>query len=260
MIPTPPQEILDIQINSSLNEAPPKHIHQLDRLPEPNLDRFLGNSYSQMNIQTAKLERFNEERYHNRKRIKSGRVLQGMNVSSLEHCSDYTKRLYCSIDQWGNQRASSAKPVNIKGIKYKFTIMDLNKYSNDIKYGRFNWPVHYVTVGKKINNPKARKEALVTEIHFDRLLRILKETDWADSPLYQIFLEHGRWKHTVDEIYSELELKYLYSSLTNMVREGDPNFEEFNQNEGLAIISRHWLKTVNTLEHLMNLMNMMYYF
>jgi hypothetical protein len=40
----------------------------------------------------------------------------------------------------------------------------------------------------------------------------------------------------------------------------DPNFEEFNQNEGQAIISKHWTKTVQTLGHLMNLMNMMYYF
>lgn len=138
--------------------------------------------------------------------------------------------------------------------------MDLNKYSDDLKYGRFNWPVNYVTVGKKIKDPNKKKEVLAHEIHFDRLLRILKETDWAESPLYQIFLEHGRWKHEYDNIYSEIELKYLYSSLTNMVKEDDPNFEEFNQNEGEAIINRHWAKTVNTLEHLMNLMNMMYYF
>jgi len=45
-----------------------------------------------------------------------------------------------------------------------------------------------------------------------------------------------------------------------MVKEDDPNFEEFKENEGLAIISRHWLKTVSTMEHLMNMMNMMYYF
>jgi hypothetical protein len=57
-----------------------------------------------------------------------------------------------------------------------------------------------------------------------------------------------------------MELKYLYSSLTSMVKEDNPNFEEFNQNEGLAIISRHWEKTFQTMEHLFNLMNMMYYF
>lgn len=45
-----------------------------------------------------------------------------------------------------------------------------------------------------------------------------------------------------------------------MSKEDNPNFREFQDNEGLAIIHRHWLKCVNTLEHLMNLMNMMYYF
>lgn len=59
----------------------------------------------------------------------------------MEAYSDYSKRLYYSIDQWGTKRPTSAKPVNIRGIKYKFMIMDLNKYTDDTKYGRFNWPV-----------------------------------------------------------------------------------------------------------------------
>jgi len=75
-----------------------------------------------------------------------------------------------------------------------------------------------------------------------------------------MFKEHGRWKHEDDAIYSEIELKYLYSSLTSMVDENDPNSAEFEQTEGLAIINKHWVKTVNTLQKLMNTMNMMYYF
>ena len=134
-------------------------------------------------MSTPKLEKFSESKYKKRK-LRSGRALKGLHVSNMDNYSEYSKHLYYSIDQWGNKRATSAKPLNIRGIKYKFTIMDLNKYGNDIKYGRFNWPVEYVTVGKKINNPKVRKQALVNEIHFDRLLRLLKETDWADSPLY----------------------------------------------------------------------------
>lgn len=39
-----------------------------------------------------------------------------------------------------------------------------------------------------------------------------------------------------------------------------PNYEEFNQTEGQAIIQKHWGKTVHTLEILMNQMNMMYFF
>ena len=38
------------------------------------------------------------------------------------------------------------------------------------------------------------------------------------------------------------------------------NGEEFNDNEGLAIVGKHWSKCVLTLQRLMNQMNMMYYF
>jgi hypothetical protein len=66
-------------------------------------------------------------------------------------------------------------------------------------------------------------------MHFDTLFNILRETDWFDSPLYKLFKQHGRWKHVSQDIYSEIELKYLYSSLTTMVKdESDPNYEEFN--------------------------------
>jgi hypothetical protein len=40
----------------------------------------------------------------------------------------------------------------------------------------------------------------------------------------------------------------------------EQNNEEFNKNEGKAIILKHWSKTIDTLEHLMTQMNMMYYF
>ena len=99
-----------------------------------------------------------------------------------------------------------------------------------MKYGNFNWPVRYCTIGKKIPNPVERKETLVKEIHFDTLLRILKYTDWSKAPIYEKYLEHGRWKDDDAEIYSEIELKYLICSLGRMVNE--PNYEEFNENEG----------------------------
>ena len=71
-------------------------------------------------------------------------------------------------------------------------------------------------------------------------------------------MDHGRWVHTDQQIYSEIELKYLISSLSNMANEN--NNEEFNLNEGYAIIAKHWSKTVDTLQNLMCSMNMMYYF
>lgn len=90
------------------------------------------------------------------------------------------------------------------------------------------------------------------------MLRILKQTDWQKAPLYQQFRKYGRWTHHDESIYSEIELKYLCSSLEHMVNQ--PNYEEFNQTEGQAIIQKHWGKTVHTLEILMNQMNMMYFF
>jgi len=64
-------------------------------------------------------------------------------------------------------------------------MVNLGKYQDALKYGNFNWPVRYCTIGKKIPNPTERKETLVKEIHFDTLLRILKHTDWAKAPIYE---------------------------------------------------------------------------
>lgn len=123
--------------------------------------------------------------------------------------------------------------------------MNLGKYEDKTKYGNFNWPVKFCTVGRKIPNPKERKETLVKEIHFDTLLRILKSTDWAKTPVYEQFAVHGRWVHQDDSIYSEIELKYLITTLCHMVNKENDN--DFNQNEGKAIIEKHWEKTVQTL-------------
>jgi len=32
-------------------------------------------------------------------------------------------------------------------------MIDLGKYYDKVKYGNFNWPVKYCTVGRKIPNP-----------------------------------------------------------------------------------------------------------
>ena len=59
-------------------------------------------------------------------------------------------------------------------------------------------------------------------------------------------------------IYSEIEIQYLLSYLTKMA--SADNYKEFNEVEGVAIIDKHWVKTVDTLKKLMNQMNMMYYY
>jgi len=216
-----------------------KVAHVLKGLMNPNMKkRKVKEDYTQQIIKVKGIKQFQK--------------------ASMENYGPYAKSLYRSIDQMNLQRAQSARPVKIKGLKYQFKLIDLGKYHDTKKYGVFNWPVQYCTIGKKIPNPVERKNALVKEIHFDTLLRVLKQTDWAKAPLFQMFKNEGRWVHQDESIYSEIELKYLCSSLAAMVNA--PNYEEFNQDEGLAIIEKHWSKTVHTLEVLMNQMNMMYYF
>ncbi len=66
--------------------------------------------------------------------------------------SDYSKQLYKQIDLQDHKRSQSAKPIKIKGLKYQFVVVDLGKYSDRNKYGNFNWPVKYCTIGRKIGN------------------------------------------------------------------------------------------------------------
>jgi len=58
-------------------------------------------------------------------------------------------------------------------------------------------------------------------------------------------------------MYSEIELKYLSTVLTQMLT--GSNTEEFSENEGVAVLEKHRAKTMKTLEMLMNQMNLMYY-
>ena len=48
--------------------------------------------------------------------------------STMENYSDYTKQLYKSIDLIESKRANSAKPIKIRGIKYKFQLQNVAKY------------------------------------------------------------------------------------------------------------------------------------
>lgn len=82
--------------------------------------------------------------------------------------------------------------------------------------------------------PNQRQDTLAHDIHFDNLLQVLKQTDWAQTLVYKMFCEHGRWIHSDNEIYSEVELKYLISSLSSMATETTQ--EEFNRVEGEVII------------------------
>lgn len=90
------------------------------------------------------------------------------------------------------------------------------------------------------------------------LLQDFRQTDWASTPIYQIFLQSGRWVHDNDEIYSEIEVQYLLGTLSKMF-EHTNHKEEFKKTEGATIIAQHAEKTFKTLEFLMTQLNMNYF-
>lgn len=148
-------------------------------------------------------------------------------------------------------------------MKHDYHLIDVGKYGDKLKYGVFNWPVRFCTLGRRQNrrlkqNPERHKEELVNEIHFDTLYRILKQTDWSRTLVYEKFIDYGRWKHTDDSIYSEIELAYLKASLHKMASEHTK--QEFDEVEGRDVIAKHWAKVLLTYQRLMNQMNMMYFY
>ena len=120
--------------------------------------------------------------------------------------------------------------------------MNTGRYEDGLKYGKFNWPVKFCTVGRKVPNPVERKESLVRDIHLETLLRILRHTDWAKTPIHEMYCEHKRWKHLDDEILSEVECKYVVSKLTNMINKDnyDEKKDDFRTTEGIDIVESSW--------------------
>lgn len=75
---------------------------------------------------------------------------QDMKDNAHEYTA-YAKSLYQTVGMHdaSGMRASSAKDVEVKGLKYKFKVVDISKYTDATKYGVFNWPVRYTSIGKK---------------------------------------------------------------------------------------------------------------
>jgi hypothetical protein len=87
-------------------------------------------------------------------------------------------------------------------------LKDLNKYSKNLKFKDINWKLKLSALGKQIPDVKERKKMLIKGSHFNTLLKLLRQTDWSRTPIYNQFIKNGRWKHEDDNIYSDLELKY----------------------------------------------------
>lgn len=113
-------------------------------------------------------------------------------------------------------------------------------------------------LGKVIPEPELRKKILIRGSHFNTLLRLLQQTDWSQTPVYHQFLRNGRWKHEDTSVYSEIELQYNLSYINKLIN--NENVDELTKNEMCDTIKEYTVKTMHTLEVLMNQCNMMYYF
>lgn len=118
-----------------------------------------------------------------------------------------------------------------QGLDYKFHLKDLHLYSQKLKFKDINWVLKRTALGKVIPTDKEREKKLIKESYLNKLYEELKNTDWSKTEIYNQYLNKSVKD---DTIYSELELKYLLSSLSSMVNEY--NDEEFNQKEGILIL------------------------
>ena len=113
-------------------------------------------------------------------------------------------------------------------------------------------------LGKKIPDLRQRKKMLMKGSAFNKLLQILKNTDWAHTPVYHQFQRNDRWKHEDATIYSETELKYNLGFLAKLQAEHNIN-EARSAAEKEELVATYFKKTMHTVEVLMNQLNMMYY-
>lgn len=71
-----------------------------------------------------------------------------------------------------------------KGLDYKFKINDLKKYSKLLKPSDSDNKFERSALGKIVPEVSARRLRLANANYFDKLLKILKHTDWQRTPVY----------------------------------------------------------------------------
>lgn len=156
-------------------------------------------------------------------------------------------------------RSNSAQLTMRQGLRYKFKLADLNKYSSRLKHKDLDWKLKLSALGKQVPDMNTRKKILMKGSHFNTLLRLLRQTDWSRTPIFHQFQRNGRWKHEDDQIFSDVELKYNISYLNKYINVDIDPEEEIDPKELKKLVSRYFDKTMHTLEVLMNQLNMMYY-
>ena len=78
-----------------------------------------------------------------------------------------------------------AKKLLKKGLKYKFKLNDLGKYSQNLKFKDINtFKLERSALGKIIPDETERRKRLAKVSYLNKLLKILKYTDWTKTPVY----------------------------------------------------------------------------
>lgn len=109
-------------------------------------------------------------------------------------------------------------------------LQEINKYYRDLKASDVNFRFRRTTAGLEVPDYEARKARLLQHSYLNQQLMALKSTDWADSPIYHQFRRNGYLKHEDSSIFSDIELKYLHSTIRGMA--GQKCEEEFNETDG----------------------------
>lgn len=173
---------------------------------------------------------------------------------------------YASLSTRSRQKAlreadpmgsGAAQETLRKALSYRFRLQDLHKYSQRLKYRDCDWKLKLSALGKVIPDVRQRKKILIKASHLNTLFRLLKSTDWSQTPVYYQFLRNGRWKHEDDNIYSEIELQYNISYINKLIT--GANKEQIQLETATEINEKYLAKTMQTLQVLMNQMNMMYF-
>jgi len=114
-----------------------------------------------------------------------------------------------------NSTVTKANPTLMKkALNYKFRLEDIGKYSSKLRFKDINWKLKRSALGKVIPDNLGREKRLLKASFLNKLYLVLKNTDWQRTPIYQQYVTNkGRFQHNDKTIYSEIELKYLLSSL-----------------------------------------------
>ena len=136
------------------------------------------------------------------------------------------------LDEENPTRSNSAQNLMSLGMNYRFRLRDLPKYSQTLRLTGNN--LKYSALGKLIPNPRERKKILIKGSHFNTLLKLLRATDWSQTPVYHQFLRNRRWKHEDESVYSEIELRYNISYI-NKLRNVE-NINNMNKADIIQII------------------------